>query len=195
MIRLIFTLALMLAPGLADGQSLFGSRGSARSESMFEDRRAPRAQRIGDILTVLVMESTSASNTAVVDTEKDATLNWTSPGGLKIPGFGLTGTATSEFEGEGTTTREQTITARVSVTVVDVRPNGDLVVEGSRVIDINGESEIIYLTGAINPFIIPATNTVESYRIADLQVSYKGKGVISQGTRPGFFIRFLNWVF
>ena len=62
-------------------------------------------------------------------------------------------------------------------------------------IDINGESEIIYVTGSVNPFIIPASNTVESYRIADLQVSYKGKGVISEGTRPGVFVRFLNWVF
>lgn len=195
MIRWICTIAVVVAPSLSEAQSLFGSGGASQSESMFQDRRAQRAQRIGDILTVLIIESTSASNTAVVDTEKDATINWTIPGGLKIPGFGLLGTATSVFEGEGTTTRQQTITARVSVTVVDVRPNGDLVVEGSRVIDINGESEIIYLSGAINPFIIPANNTIESYRMADLQVSYKGKGVISQGTRPGFFIRFLNWVF
>ena len=195
MFRWIFTVALVVMPGLSEGQSLFGAPGANRSESMFHDRRAPRAQRIGDILTVLVMESTSASNTAVVETEKDATLNWAVPGGLKIPGFGLNGTATSEYEGEGTTARQQTITARVSVTVVDVRPNGDLVIEGSRVIDINGESEIIYLSGSINPFIIPVTNTVEAFRIADLQVSYKGKGVISEGTRPGVIVRFLNWVF
>ena len=193
MIRWICTLALVIAPGLSEAQSLFGS--AARSESMFQDRRAQRAQRIGDILTVLVVESTSASNTAVIDTEKNATINWTAPGGLKIPGFGLAGTATNSFEGEGTTSRQQTITARVSVSVVDVRPNGDLVIEGSRVIDINGESEIIYLSGSVNPFIIPATNTIESFRIADLQVSYKGKGVISEGTRPGVVIRFLNWVF
>ena len=195
MIRWICTLAFLLAPSLTEGQSLFGSGGVGRSESMFQDRRAQRAQRIGDILTILIVETTSASNTAQIDTEKDATINWASPGGLKIPGFGLSGTATNKFEGEGTTSRQQTITARVSVTVVDVRPNGDLVVEGSRVIEINGESEIIYVTGAVNPFIIPATNTVESFRIADLQISYKGKGVITDGTRPGFFIRFLNWVF
>ena len=195
MIRWICTLALVVVPGLSEAQSLFGTGGANRSESMFQDRRAQRAQRIGDILTVLIMESTSASNTAIVDTEKDVTLNWISPGGLKIPGFGLSGTANNKFEGEGTTSRQQTITARVSVTVVDVRANGDLVVEGSRVIDINGESEIIYVTGSVNPFIIPASNTVESYRIADLQVSYKGKGVISEGTRPGVFVRFLNWVF
>ena len=84
MIRWICTLALVVVPGLSEAQSLFGTGGANRSESMFQDRRAQRAQRIGDILTVLIMESTSASNTAIVDTEKDVTLNWISPGGLKF---------------------------------------------------------------------------------------------------------------
>ena len=66
MFRWIFTVALVVMPGLSEGQSLFGAPGANRSESMFHDRRAPRAQRIGDILTVLVMESTSACITAVV---------------------------------------------------------------------------------------------------------------------------------
>lgn len=192
---LTITMIILLAAVPAAGQSLFGARGSNESNSMFEDRRAPRASKVGDILTVLVMESTSASNSSVVDTEKEASLNWTGPGGLKLPGFSLSGDATNEYQGEGTTSRTQSIQARVSVQVVDVRPNGDLVIEGSRVIDINGESEVIYISGSINPFVIPATNTIESFRVANLQVSYKGKGVLTEGSRPGFLVRFVNWLF
>ena len=79
--------------------------------------------------------------------------------------------------------------------VVDVRPNGDLVIEGSRVIDINGESEVIYIAGSINPFVIPASNQIESFRVANLQISYKGKGVLTEGTRPGLLVRIVNWLF
>lgn len=193
--RWIPILVVLLLPTMVFGQSLFGTPGRSQATSMFQDRRPMRAQRIGDILTVLIMESTSATNTAQTDTDKEMEVNWASPGGLKLPGFGLSGKIDSEFESEGTVSRQQQITARVSVTVVDIRPNGDLVVEGSRAIEINGETEVIYLTGMVNPLIIPASNTVESFRVADLQVSYKGKGVITQGTRPGFFVRFLNWIF
>ena len=70
--------------------------------------------------------------------------------------------------GEGSIARSQQIQARVSVTVVGLKANGDLLVEGSRIIEINGEKEIIYLSGAINPKIIPATNVIESFRISDL---------------------------
>jgi flagellar L-ring protein precursor FlgH len=83
----------------------------------------------------------------------------------------------------------------MSVTVVGVKPNGDLIVEGNRVIEVNGEQEVIYLAGAVNPKIIPATNTIESYRISDLQVSYKGKGILQEGSRPGVLVRILNWIF
>ena len=176
-------------------QSLFGNRGTNSSNSMFEDRRAPRASQIGDILKILVTESTSASNSSIVDTNKEATRNMSGPGGLKLPGFSLSGDASNEFKGEGTTSRSQSIQARVSVRVVDVRPNGDLVIEGSRVIEINGESEVIYINGSINPYVIPATNMIESFRVANLQVSYKGKGVLTEGARPGFLVRFVNWLF
>jgi flagellar L-ring protein FlgH len=192
---LMITLVLATAALPVSSQSLFGRRGSGDSNSMFEDRRAPRASKVGDILTILVTESTSASNTSLVDSQKEAKLNWTGPGGLKLPGFNLSADAANEFKGEGTTSRSQTIQARVSVQVVDVRANGDLVIEGSRVIEINGESEIVYLSGSINPFVIPATNIIESFRVANLQVSYKGKGMLTEGSRPGFVVRFLNWLF
>ncbi len=181
----------------ANGQSLFGDEGT--SSSLFQDRKPRRAGTIGDILTVLITESTTASNSSNVSTSKSAGATIGSQngtGGLKfIPGFGLTSSANTDFTGDGTTARSQQLQARVSVTVVGLKANGDLIVEGSRTIEINGEREVVYLSGAVNPKIIPATNTIESYRISDLQVSYKGKGVLQDASRPGFFVRFMHWIF
>ena len=166
--------AVLLACGFApvQGQSLFSD---GEGNSLYQDRKPRRAGKMGDILTVLITESTSASNTSKMDTKKDNTTNINNAKGTGplsfIPGFGLSSTASTEFTGEGTTSRTQQLQARVSVTVMGLKANGDLIVEGSRTIEINGEREVIYLSGAVNPKIIPATNTIESYRISDLQVS------------------------
>jgi len=181
----------------ANAQGLFSDPGE--STSLYQDRKPRRASKIGDILTVLITENTSASNRANTDTKKENTTDITSGQGTGplsfIPGLGISSTGSTEFKGTGSTTRSQQIQARVSVTVVGLKPNGDLIIEGNRVIDVNGEREAIHLSGAINPKIIPATNTVESFRISDLQVSYKGKGVVHEGTRPGIFVRVINWIF
>lgn len=193
----LMLLGLMGTASRSYAQFLFSD--PERPTTLFQDRRPLRANRVGDILTVLVTESTTASNSSNLETNKENTVDITSAKGtgvLKfIPGLGLVSDAQSEFTGEGSTARQQQIQARVSVTVVGIKHNGDLLVEGSRTIEVNGEREVIHLSGAVNPLIIPANNTIESFRIADLQVSYKGKGVITQSSRPGLFVRLLNWVF
>lgn len=197
--RMLTVAALMMlgAFSVSEAQSLFAN--PSQAPSLYQDRKPMRASRVGDILTVLIMESTSASNTANLDTKKENDINWNSQQGTGplrfLPGFGLVSGASSEYQGEGSTSRQQQIQARVSATVVGVKPNGDLLVEGSRMIEINGEREVIYVSGAVNPLIIPAGNTIESFRMSDLQVSYKGKGVVTQGTRPGLFVRLFNWIF
>jgi flagellar L-ring protein precursor FlgH len=172
---------------------------SEQPGSLYEDWRPPRAHAVGDILTVLLTETTTASNTSTVETSKENAIDIASGTGTGklsfIPGLGLISDASTEYTGEGSLSRQQSIQARVSVTVMGRKANGDLIVEGSREIEINGEREIIYLSGSVNPKIIPATNTIESYRIADLQVSYKGRGVLNDGTRPGFIVRVFNWIF
>ena len=196
MLAVIGGLALTWA-GPVQAQSLFGDDDG--QTSLFQDRKPRRASRIGDILTVLVTETTSATNRARTETSKESTTNINSQGGTGplgfIPALGLTGNSSSGYQGEGSTTRSQQLQARVSVTVVGLKPNGDLIVEGNRIVEINGEREVIYMSGAVNPKIIPATNTIESYRISDFQVSYKGKGVVHDGSRPGVIARIFNWIF
>jgi len=191
-------LFLLVAQGVSAGPGLF-SAPSERGTSLYHDRRPTRASQVGDILTVLVVETTSASNRSNVATKKSNSTEIGSEKGTGplrfIPKLGLTSEASTDYSGEGSTERQQQIQARVSVTVVGLRPNGDLMVEGSRTITINGEQEVIYLSGAVNPLIIPANNTIESYRISDLQVSYKGKGAITQGSRPGLLVRLVSWLF
>ncbi|MCZ6636497.1 MAG: flagellar basal body L-ring protein FlgH [bacterium] len=194
--RIVMGLLMVLGTAIGvDAQGLFGDA----SADLFQDRKPRRASEIGDILTILITETTSATNSANLTTNKKNTTSINSQKGTGplrfIPGFGLTSAATTEYSGDASTARSQQIRARISVTVVGKKPNGDLIVEGNRVIEVNGEREVIYMTGAVNPKIIPSSNTIESFRMSDLQISYKGKGVVNEGTRPGIFVRIINWIF
>tara|TARA_B100000470_G_C19396435_1_gene217962 strand:- start:235 stop:486 length:252 start_codon:yes stop_codon:yes gene_type:complete len=83
----------------------------------------------------------------------------------------------------------------MTVSVIERLPNGDLVLDGVRTLKINGETEAIHLSGSVNPALIRADNTVRSSSISDLNIEYTGKGSMTQGTRPGIFVRFVNWLF
>ena len=83
----------------------------------------------------------------------------------------------------------------MTVTVTGIKPNGDLIIEGVRTLKINGETEAIYLNGSVSPAMVRRDNTVPSTSVADLQIEYTGKGVMTQGTRPGLIARFVNWIF
>jgi flagellar L-ring protein precursor FlgH len=78
---------------------------------------------------------------------------------------------------------------------VAIRPNGDLVVEGSRVIGLNSDKEVLTLTGIIRSQDINSDNSVDSYNLADAQITYQGKGAASTAGRPGILTRVLNFVF
>jgi flagellar L-ring protein precursor FlgH len=83
----------------------------------------------------------------------------------------------------------------MSVTVVGTKPNGDLIVEGTRTIGISGDRETIALTGVVRPRDITPENTVDSYLIADAEIAYTGKGAAETASRQGFVGRLLNWLF
>ena len=83
----------------------------------------------------------------------------------------------------------------MSVRVVGVNPNGDLIIEGTRILDINNDQETLFLTGVVREKDIASDNTVFSHQIADAEISYKGKGQSHDGARAGLFTRFINWIF
>ena len=178
--------------------ALAATASSAQIQSMFAD---PKANQVGDALTVIIQENASASNRTSTKTAKNSktAISSTIPGAGNILGFiplhSLDSGFDNEYTGDASTSRSARLTARMTVTVVSKKPNGDLIIEGVRTLKINGENEAIYVNGSVNPAMVRRDNTVLSSSIADLQIEYTGKGTITQGTRPGVVVRFINWIF
>ncbi len=172
--------------------------GLAQAMSLFSD---PKAANIGDVLTVIISENASATNQTATSTDKSnqAQVSSTIPGAGNILSFiplhSLQSNASNQYQGRASTSRSAQLSARITVTVVGKKPNGDLIIEGSRNLKINGETEAIYLSGTVNPASVAADNTISSSSVGDLQLEYTGKGTLTQGARPGIFVRLLNWVF
>ncbi|HDL02734.1 MAG: hypothetical protein DRP46_07210 [Candidatus Zixiibacteriota bacterium] len=167
-----------------------------QSQSLFTDIKA---HRVGDILTVLIYENSMASTKAETKTEKDSESSTSGGPGIGkldfIPLFGAEAESSNSFNGKGENLRNQNLRAKMSVTVVAVRENGDLIIKGSRTIGISKDRETMTLTGVVRQRDITAANAVESYKIADAEITYTGKGAASTASRPGIVMRFLNWLF
>ena len=171
----------------------------AQAGSLFSD---PKADGIGDALTVIIQESASATNRTETSTEK---LNQTDIGSTITQGAGnlldfiplhsLQSNISNSYDGRGQTSRSAKLVARMTVTVVGKKANDDLLVEGVRTMKINGETEAIHLSGSVHPALVTRQNTILSSNIGDLHIEYTGKGAITQGARPGILVRFLNWIF
>jgi flagellar L-ring protein precursor FlgH len=167
-----------------------------QTQSLFTDIKA---HKVGDILTVLIYEASDASTQAETKTEKTGKFSTQGGPGIGsldfIPLFGAEGENKNTFDGKGENLRNQSLRAKMSVTVVAVKDNGDLVIKGSRTIGISKDKETLTLTGVVRQKDISANNTVDSYLIADAEIAYTGKGAASTGSRPGLIMRFLNWLF
>lgn len=189
---IIITIVLLLLPfSIKVWSGDFG-----QSKSLFTDIKA---HKVGDILTVLIYEASNASTQAETKTEKTGKFSTSGGPGIGsldfIPLFGADAENKNSFDGKGENLRNQSLRARMSVTVVAVRDNGDLIIKGSRTIGISKDREVLTLTGVVRQKDISAGNTVDSYLIADAEISYTGKGAASTGSRPGIIMRFLNWLF
>jgi flagellar L-ring protein precursor FlgH len=167
-----------------------------RGQSLFSDIKA---HQVGDILTVLIYEQSRASNQVSTKSEKSSEFELDAGPGVGsfdfIPFFGAKGDSRNSHDGKGENLRNGSLVAKMSVTVVEVKPNGDLIIEGTRTVGISTDRETLTLSGVVRAQDIKPDNTVESYLIADAEISYKGKGAVTNGSRPGPIIRFLNWLF
>lgn len=168
-----------------------------RGTSLFTD---VKAYNVGDILTVLIYEQNQASNQVETKTEKASQTSTkggpgTGPLLKLIPKFGLDAETKHNFDGKGENTRSGVLRGKIAVTVVGKKDNGDLIIEGTRVIGISGDRETLTLTGVVRPKDISTDNSVDSYQIADAEIHYTGKGNANTGARPGFFTRLFGWIF
>ena len=163
-----------------------------------------RARNINDLLTVQVIESISASGSAgsTLDKSSSASAAVTGLFGLedRLPSWldptNLAGlSAETDFQGAGATNRTGQLTAVMTVRVAEVLPNGDLVLEGAREVDINGDRQIVVLSGVVRPSDIPPSNVVPSPLVGQLRIRYFGRGLIKDNLQPGWLVRVLNKIF
>ncbi len=188
---ILISLPLLLAAPKSLFAQIVGPGGS-----MFTDIKA---HRVGDLLTVLIYENAEASNESAQKTEEKADGSTASSGGLGplnfIPLFGADYQADNSYDGKGTNSRKGSLRARMTVEVVAVRNNGDLVISGTRVISINTEDETMTLSGIVRAVDVAPDNTVESSSIGNARIEYTGKGPVANGSKPGLVSRILNWIF
>jgi flagellar L-ring protein precursor FlgH len=178
--------AWLLLPGIAAGTTIVPSEGS-----LYADHAA---KRVGDILTVLIVESTSASKTASTQTKTSTANDGQGLGHFDF--FDLWNLqAENTSQGEGTTRRRGDLHARITVRVTEIDANGLLVVEGNRSVLVNGEEEKILLRGSVRPSDVQADNTVLSTFLADASIEYTGEGVLASAEKPGLITRLMNWIF
>jgi len=153
-----------------------------------------RANRVGDIVTIVVAENASAVATGDVKTSRQSTLNSsiTAAGGITKatgPWANLAGVNTqSQLNGQGETTRQTTITATVSAHVSRVLPNGNMVIEGLKKVQVNSEDQTILVRGIVRPVDVQTDNTIPSDRISEMEVRVNGKGVVNDSIRRPFIL-------
>lgn len=162
-----------------------------------------RARTLGDIVTIQVLESTNAVSQATTDTAKDSNAK------AEIPGlFGaekriselanpLDTSRSSQFKGDASTTRKSVLQTDITARVTDVFPNGNMLVEGSREILINGERQLVTVRGIVRPEDVTPQNIVLSTSVAELEVEVQGKGIVTRAQKPGVLYKILSgfWPF
>ncbi|HLD64645.1 MAG TPA: flagellar basal body L-ring protein FlgH [Pseudomonas sp.] len=180
---LAFLLAMPLA---ASAQSLIDPDGY---RSLTGDRRG---HHLGEMLTVLVVESTSAQSAAGTGADSQTS----------IGGSADTNTSTNQFslgiqgdtDGAGQTSRRGQIRANVSVRIVEMLPEGLLRVSGEQLVTINDEQQQIRIGGLVRPDDISYENTVFSYRLAEAEIDIVGDGVVADAQKQNIFFRALKWL-
>ena len=179
-------LLLAVAPA-ALSADLYGNNAWA---AMASDRPPTR---VGDSLTVIIDESSTASNSASSKSKKSSQF-----GGQigATPSLNLAGSLSLSdgFDGSGQTQGVHKMIAQISVVVDEVLPNGDFHVTGGQVLNVNGEHTKIRLSGRVRPADIGSDNTVQSTRLADANIDYDGTGFVAASTRPGLINRLFNWL-
>jgi flagellar L-ring protein precursor FlgH len=164
-----------------------------------------KARNVGDIVTISIVESSKASKNATTKTGRDSGLeaswsglfdsiagNW-SINGQKI-GTSHKIDLANNFDGSGETTRSSSMTAYITARVIRVLPNGNLVIRGTRQVQVNRETQNIYLHGVIRPEDISSSNIILSTYVAEAVIELNGHGPVSDKQGPGWMMRIVDWV-
>ena len=167
-----------------------------QSRALVED---PKAQNVGDILTVLLVERTDASKKASTNTKKETAVENANPelfghpithNGQPLLSASVEGD--QSFRGEGASSQSNSLAGTVTVTVIERYANGNLKVAGRKQLSLNQGSEFVSIAGIVRPIDINPDNTVNSDRLALAEISYGGKGAVNDANSMGFLAHFFN---
>jgi len=197
---------MMTVSGLAHAESLWNDH----KGDLFSNRKA---RKVGDIVTVMISEQTSTNRKATKKTSKDSTIDdkvesWFTPSGIvnafknilnlsgspsikarkdtgDLPAWKLS--ASHEFNGEGTLTRKDAVSAKISCTVQEVLANGYMRIAGKQKLMVDGDQQELTLSGIVREDDVRADNTVFSYNVADANIIFGGTGAVADKQKRGIF--------
>jgi len=196
---------VVVSPETLDPAAGAGLWQEATYRSSFQDLRA---HKVGDLITVNIVETSQANKKATTKTGRESSINagisnlmgWEG----KISKIGvpaefnnevmLKASMENDFDGSGETTRNESMTASITARVLEVTPNGNLFIKGSRKVKVNNEAQYITLTGLVRPADVSPDNTVLSSYIAEAAIEYTGSGPVSDKQRPGWLMRAVDFV-
>lgn len=172
-------------------ESLHGSIFQAGTQhSLFEDIKA---RRVGDILTVFLVESTSGQNSSDNNVSQSAGSNISAPtvAGSARSNLGVSLNSENSFNGQSGSSQSNSLNGSIAVTVSQVLANGNLIIQGEKWLQINQGNEYIKLQGVVRPRDISTLNTLFSTQVADARISYGGKGNNARNNNPGWASKLL----
>ena len=154
-----------------------------------------KGHRVGDLVTIIITENAQANATSKTKADNKSETS----GG---PGLGFLDfvkpwdmTVENKYKGDGSTQRGGSLRAEITARIVEVLHNGDFRVEGTRMVNVNGEKQLIEMSGVCRARDIGADNTILSTFISDAQIAYNGSGIVTDTADPGIVTKVLNWLF
>jgi flagellar L-ring protein precursor FlgH len=190
---LMAALLVVAAPGAAVADSLYTEGPNENPTSFYRPYLG-----VGNLLTVVVTENNNAETGASTNRSKDSRLRTDWDFGTLIPKIVKNSTdmrGRDEFTGQGVTSRNGKLTMDVTARIEEVLPNGTMRIVGTKRIRVNDEETEITIRGIVRPLDITPDNRIDSARVADMDVDFKGTGPASAKATPGLLTRLFNWLF
>lgn len=186
--------ATLAPPPVIDPPATGSLYNPAQFVSLVGDRRA---RRVGDLVTILLVERTQARKSATADASRDSQTNITLPDAppfASVPRGLLSGGTQQNFKGNGSAAQDNQLSGEITVSVARVLPNGVLMIAGEKRLTLNRGEEQVQLTGMIRVDDLGPDNSVLSSRVADARIRYSGTGQIADQSRQGWLARFFTKV-
>ncbi|HWR44355.1 flagellar basal body L-ring protein FlgH [Sporomusa sp.] len=165
---------------------------SAPAANLFSDHRA---HAVGDIITIVISESSSASRTGNAANSKSASASLNAGVGLFTFIEPVSGGTSDSFKAQGSIANTNKVTGRLTVKVTEIKPNGQMVISGSQTIKQHSDEQKITITGIVRPEDVTPDNTVLSSNVADAQLKIEGKGPIAGKQKQGILTQIFNFLF